>query len=109
MSESTKEKINDPALYRRLQEPFGTVQEAEAATVEFFEGVRKLREQHRIPDTYCTAMFSYLGEDGEETIGIMSHLNGDANRAIQMLAHALGREQRRMDELIGRIRTGRGG
>lgn len=49
------ERIIDEDLYRRMAEPYESAEAAAAALEAFRDGVRKLREEHRIPETVCVA------------------------------------------------------
>ena len=94
--------IRDPALYRRMSEPHASAAEGNAAVDAFAEGVRALREKHRLRDVVVIAQVVYLDQDGQETIGHATQNIGDPLQTVGMLAVAYGREKQRVFELLDR-------
>ena len=96
------EGINDPATYRRLSEPFASVDEAEKAWMAFAAELRELRAKHRIADLLAVAGISFIAADGEESwLPIVLH-NGDEMKAETLAAYAFGAEQANRQERIAR-------
>lgn len=98
--------IHDPATYRRLSEPFQSQAEAEKELAAFYEGVRALREKHRVRDLSLVWNFSCVTEAGEIEMAGAAHL-GDQNREVGMLAWALGRAEEALAAFVSASRKGR--
>ncbi len=90
---------NDPATYRRLSEPFPSVEEANEALAAFFRDVQAAREKHRIADVVVLVEISNV-LDGEEVRGSASSFYGDSARVLPMLAREFGAAQQRHEEQI---------
>ncbi len=101
-------KYNDPALYRRMSEPFPDSETANDAVQAFFAGVEKLREQHRISDVLVLAEIGVM-TDGTETRGAAQLFRGSRANIMPMLARAYGAErQRHEDDLALLMAAARG-
>lgn len=99
MSQETMSQLfKDPANYRAMLEPHGSVDEANAAASAFFDGVMELRKKFRLPNVLVVADVHYLAEDGEEIIGRLSSMIGDAVHAEDLAAYAHGYETARRQE-----------
>ena len=96
-----QDKSSDPGLYRKLQEPFASSAEAQAAFKAFLDEAYELRVKHRIADVQLTVSASTLTETGDESALIVIAHYGDAERAEQMCAWALGFEHAEREERIG--------
>lgn len=97
----------NPALYRRMSEPFADKDEAHAATVAFFEELGELREKHRIRDVYVIMGFSWMDED-EELESILPMQYGDASKGPLLTAFAYGVECEEHAAKMGRaVRQGK--
>jgi hypothetical protein len=100
--------FNDPGLYRRLSEPFPTVEAGNEAIQGFFRELRELRAKWKLPDVYCVVMGNAVHPNGSEGKFIISAHNGSAAEAEAMIAWAMGYEQSlRQDRIQGAMR-GRG-
>lgn len=87
----TTKAIHDPALYRRLSEPFETVEAANAAFDAFSEEFRALRKKHRIPDAVYIAAVNV--KDGDKESSIMAYGNcGDGRRVTDMLYESFAQQ-----------------
>lgn len=82
---------NDPALYRRMCEPFASAEEANAALTAFYDELRALREKHRIADVHVTWSVNVVFPDGETPSIGGAHI-GDPAKAESMAAWAFGFE-----------------
>lgn len=98
--------INDPAMYRRMSIPFNTRDEGEAAMRAFLDDVRKVREQHKIPNVSLVVRFEYLEPEEESSAIGVSHL-GDPMHAESMFAYAYGRESELRKEAIAKAIRGK--
>ena len=96
---------NDPATYRRLSEPFPSQAEAEKELDSFYEGVRALREKHRIRDVSLVWQVSAVTDSGEIELAGMGHL-GDQHREVGMLAWALGKAEEAFAAFVATARKG---
>jgi hypothetical protein len=105
MSDQPK-PISDPANYRRLSEPFPSMDALNDALVAFSDEVRELRNKHKIRDVIVIVAGSYLNKDGEEVDGLTYMMHGASDRQVAYLAEIFGRAQAEQDEIIGRLRQG---
>lgn len=96
---------NDPATYRRLSEPFPSQAEAEKELDSFYEGVRALREKHRIRDVSLVCQVSAVTDSGEIELAGIRHL-GDQHREVGMLAWALGKAEEAFAAFVATARKG---
>ncbi len=74
--------------------------EAMAEASAFIEGVKALREKHRIPDVYIVGELTAVG-DAEEEKGVVFNLGmGDSMRHELLLARAIGIVKKEHIELL---------
>jgi|ERR1017187_4388081 hypothetical protein len=106
MADKQGKLFNDPALYRKLSEPFATLDEADAATDAFLVELRELRAKHRIADVSLILGINVMGEDGEGRMLLQSHV-GDTHLAESMLAYAYGAETALRQERTASLLTAR--
>jgi alkanesulfonate monooxygenase SsuD/methylene tetrahydromethanopterin reductase-like flavin-dependent oxidoreductase (luciferase family) len=85
-------KEYDPALYRRMSEPFATTGDASEALSAFFEDVHAARAKHRIADVNIAASVNVVAEESDAPIIQRFHI-GDQLKGAQMLAYAFGASQ----------------
>lgn len=94
------ERIIDEELYRRMAEPYESAEAAAAALKAFHDGVRKLREEHRIAEAVCVA--AVYTKDGMLPI---ARSNGDSVVAPVLVAALFRsyreRHMRELDRLAG--------
>jgi len=102
---SMSEGISDPKLYRKLSEPFPSVDEAENAAQAFAKDLRELRAKHGMQDVLASVGISFIAEDGNESFQILVMHNGDELKSEMLAAYAFGHEQSRRQERIARIAT----
>ena len=93
---------NNPALYRRLSEPFPSIEAANSALVAFFADVEAARERHRIADVTVLCEVSHVLE-GEEVRASASGMMGDSARVLPMIAREFGAAQQRHKEQIALV------
>ena len=96
---------NDPATYRRLSEPYESLEEAEAALTAFLADVRAAREKHGVRDVSLVWNFSVVVPDGEKDMAGCAHL-GDQHREVGMLAWALGKAEEAFAAFVATARKG---
>jgi hypothetical protein len=96
----------DPKLYRQMQVPFASREEATKASTAFIEELAELRKKHRIRDITYIMMFGYDSDEGESD-AILSGSIGDAGKAETMLAFALGQVQTQRQNHIGSLLKGK--
>jgi len=97
---------NNPKLYRRMSEPFGSPSDGRKAIEAFFEELQALREKHHIRDVSVVWTVACVdGNDETEMVG-RAHL-GSTAKELPMLAWALGRAEEAMAADLSRIRKGR--
>src|SRR5580700_1439426 len=92
-----KNAISDPRNYARNAVPFATPQEANAALQAFLEGLRKLRDEHRMCDVGVVVGLNVEypeqpDEDGKPTSGtamVHAHL-GATHMAAALMAFGYG-------------------
>jgi hypothetical protein len=99
-------KNRDPARYRRMSEPYPSIEKATDALTAFHAELDALRERHGVRDVHAVWSFSYM--DGTEEIESVGHAHiGAVAKALPMLAWALGREEEALAADLSRIRKGR--
>lgn len=94
---------NDPTLYRKLNIPFASIEEANAATEGFADDLRAIREKWKIPDVYCVARIIATDEEGNEGDSFIRLHNGSTFYALPMVAYAYGLEQAEAESNIHRL------
>jgi hypothetical protein len=93
----------DPALYRRLSEPFATAEELDAASTAFAAEIRALREKHRIPDVVYVMAANVKDGDGERMM-LMSGNCGNPSMVAPLLRHTLNQHVREdVDALLSML------
>lgn len=97
---------SDPATYRKLCEPFGSVEAANERIQEFFSELGELREKYGLPDVLCVIQSAVIYEDGQEgsPIGLISL--GDRTKAPILAAYALADTQKSVEAIIGQLLKG---
>lgn len=112
-------RVNDPANYRRMSEPFPSAEEANTALGAFFDAVDEARKKYRMKDVHLVIDMSVMandpatGETFEGAARTSAHF-GDSGKAEEMAAWSLGTETAKRNAHIGRLmgrgaRRGRGG
>jgi hypothetical protein len=96
------DSISDPELYRKLREPFESIDEYKEACEKFFNGWRELREACGIPDVLMIISSSVLCE-GLATEMMSMQTSGDVLKEEAMAAYAFGRAQEQREMMIGRL------
>jgi hypothetical protein len=94
--------MNDMNVYRKLQEPFATVAEANAAIEKFLEELYELRVKHRLKDVLIAVESSVIYEDGAEGSPIAYAFYGDQTNAEKVAAYVFGRISGDRQEAISR-------
>jgi len=94
---------DDPKLYRELSEPKASADELNNEVQLFFDGVKALREKHKIRDAYLCIRSPYLTPNGEEVDGFCRLGMGDEFQGEALLAFALGQVQGERQEYIGSL------
>jgi hypothetical protein len=105
--DSMSEFVANPELYRKLDQPFETMQLANAELDEFLRGLRELRERHKIPDVYCAIRIRVKADNGAETAAYSGGGIGNRLEWEGMLAYCLGMEQADRQQRIGELLTGK--
>ena len=97
--------INDPALYRKLCEPYESREAVDKPLAAFIDDVRAAREKHGVPDV--TILFQVVAMiDGEEIrLGGMHH-SGNPMAGLQMLAEHYGRQSALWESELVRLAGG---
>jgi hypothetical protein len=97
--------FSNPALYRRMSEPFPSLDAARVASEGFQNELAALREKYKMTNVYCITKFAYVDQQGEEVAASGSCGLGDMFEHEVMLAMALGAIQAERQELVGRAMT----
>ena len=87
------ERIDDPALYRKLCEPFPSVEAADEALRNFNAELRELRVKYKIPDISLVLRLICTTDAGTEGEIFLSAHHGDILLEETMLAWAFGYAQ----------------
>lgn len=108
---------HNPALYRKLSEPYASPEEADRALSAFWDEVYALREKYKIPDLYMILMFSVkqidnripgdlglVNETDEAEGTMMARLSaGNPMNTEAMTGWAFGQEQAGRQERISGV------
>ncbi len=95
------DQIRDPALYRRLSEPYTSEEEANEAMDGFLKEMRTIREKWRIPEVHV-AMGCNVTTDGEESVIMATSSHGDPNRAAIFFGAAFRQARESMEKALER-------
>lgn len=95
--------FSDPATYRRLSEPYPTVEEANTRMFEFWKELGELRKKHHVRDVLVVAMFAVMHKDGEESEHILPMHYGNSSLAEGMAAFAYGSQVEQRQKRVGRL------
>lgn len=95
----------DPKLYREMEVPFASQEEAAKASAAFADDLAEIRKKHRMRDVAYTVMFSYESPEGESQAITSGHL-GNSMNAESMLAYALGVVQSDRQAYVGSLLKG---
>jgi hypothetical protein len=93
---------NNPALYRKLSEPFSGMDMANASLEAFAKDLAEIREKHKIRDVACVVQVSVMDASGEEGESTATIKLGNYLQHGTMLAMALGKEQAEFESTIRR-------
>lgn len=88
-------KKHDPVNYRRVSEPFATVEEANKALSEFLEAVEEARNRLRIMDVHVIVKINVV--DGA---GMTDAHFGNSLECAPMCAWALGQAQAEFENTL---------
>lgn len=105
------EGFSDHENYRRMREPYPSVDAANESLQKFSEAVYEIRNKHRIAE--CTVIMSIpvIDERGDEGEAMLAWHFGDSSRELPNLARAYGKAQAeyedklRLYEQMGRVDT----
>jgi len=98
----------DQANYRAMSVPFADKSALDKALDSFWEGVAKLRKEHKLPDILMVIAAAYGGGDedeGECEIVTAGYL-GNELRAETLSAYALGYYQSQRQDRIAELVKG---
>lgn len=95
--------FNDHENHRRCQEPFKTVDEAQAAIDGFQEELYAIRNKYRIADVVFIVQSSFKNADGEELAPILLGVFGASERLEPLCAYAMGKASAMRQETVSRI------
>ena len=87
---------NNPALYRKLSEPFASRDAGNVALEAFAKDLSELREKHHIADLVCVLSVNAMEECDEGAMSATMNF-GDPLKVPILLAQALGKAQRDFD------------
>lgn len=90
-----KKSKHDPANYRKMSEPFPTVEEANEALSQFYEAVEVARKQHKIMDVHVIVKMNI--SDG---VAMTTAHYGNELEAAPMCAWALGQAQADFESIL---------
>jgi hypothetical protein len=91
----------NPELYRKLSEPYGSLEEANKEMADFLEAVAELRKKHKIPSLQLIMMGSAKNDKGTESDFIAPAFYGDSMRMEMMLAYAMGQAASERQQMLG--------
>lgn len=97
--------MNDPKRYRRMCEPFPSLEATQDAITAFFNDVEAAREKHRIADVILIAEVVHEA-DNTEVRGSSTLLLGDSTRALPILAREYGRHSQLHEDMMAKLTAG---
>lgn len=104
MSKTDDSAISDPENYRRLREPFESVEEFNEACEKFFNGWKALRDECGLPDV-LVSIAAPIQLEGLATEMMSVQEAGDSFRAVALAAFAYGKirdnHEWMIDQLLG--------
>ena len=93
---------SNPKLYRELSKPFDNQAAARQAINNFVDDLEKLREKHKICDLVTVIHVNVMSEESEEGVMAVTIGFGDMLKRPMMLAQALGKEQKAVEQIVSR-------
>jgi hypothetical protein len=103
---SNRANRSNPALFRRLSEPYASMEAADEAIQTFLDEMGALREKHKIPNILTVIGGSAIAADGDESEFLLPHMYGDAMRMESFAAYAYGAAATARQEALGAIQKG---
>jgi hypothetical protein len=102
-------RTNNPKLFREMNEPYANATEAQSSMDAFAEGVKKLREEHKVTNVLVVVNYNIVHEDSEEGegeyFGTLSF--GNSLQMLPMAAYAYGHQREAQNEAIAKLLKGR--
>lgn len=96
----------NPKLWREMNEPHESVEVANEAARAFYDGVKALREQHRMADVVIVTQMRFMQTDGAEGEGLTMLALGDSLHAESMAAYAYGKCVEQRQSMISSLLKG---
>lgn len=96
---ATKIIKNDLANYRKMAEPFQSVEAANAAVKNFYKAIEEARKEFGIMDVHIIVKMNIV-RDGTEGSAMTSAHYGNTLEGAPMCAWALGQEQSDYEAII---------
>lgn len=100
------ERTHDPATYRKMQEPFGSPETANAALQAFFDDVKAARVKHHIADVLLVINVNVVYPSGEGQ-ALTCSMIGDELRGEPMAAYAHGAMAAEHREMMNTLLSGK--
>lgn len=91
----TATQITDPELYKRLCEPFPSVESANDSLSNFFTEFRELREKYGIPDVLLIIRSIYMNQ-GELHDALLTMNCGDSQLIFPMVSTIYNRQREKL-------------
>jgi len=83
---------NDPANYRKMSEPFESIEAANESLLKFYEAIETARKEFHIMDVHVIVKMNVM-RDGNEGAAMTSAHYGNTLESAPMCAWAFGNEQ----------------
>lgn len=93
----------DPDNYRKLCEPFASVDEANENVTAFWDAFYELRNKYRLADVTVVARINVVHASGDEGDAVLTMHAGDSLRKEPMLAYAFGEAQAEREEQTAKL------
>lgn len=97
----------DPANYRKMADPFSSIEDASDAIDSFWRELYELRNKHRIRDVHLILECDVVRNDGSEGTTILSGHIGDENKAEIMVGFAFGQVQADRQDRVAKTMAGK--
>lgn len=95
-------RTENPSLFRKLSEPHESLDAADAEVAAFFQGVKALREKHKLVNVVVIVELNVTVEGDELVSGASAHW-GSSMAVLPMLAKEFGAAKAEHEVAIMRL------
>jgi hypothetical protein len=103
---SDRKVVNDPVLFRKLDNPFDSEESANRAIESFYEGVRELRQKFKLPNVAIVIECGVMRESMREGRAFSWAQMGDTQKSEDLLAYGFGQAVAERKEMVAKLLAG---